>query len=397
MGKKHGRGHGEGSIFKRTVKGKPAGWMAMLDQGIVNGKRSRRAFYGKTEKEVSAKLFAARQALKAGKTAKSGRLTTGKWLESWLGMVDPIRSPGTDLTVRPSTYRSYEQLTRVHLVPALGTIPLEKLSAAHVRSMLSAKAGAVSEQTVMHVRAVLRNSLNVAMESDLISRNPAMARRRRGQSTKPKSPNAATSLTKDEVPRLLEAIHGERLEALYAVALALGLRQGEVLGLRWQDIDLEAGSLTVKWALQRIKGKYQLVEPKSEASKRTIAPLPAVILSTLREHKARQDAERDALGARWLNSWDLAFTTPHGAPLHGTQVTKEFQCICKRAGLRELRFHDLRHSCASILQAPPFSVSVADVQQLLGHSHPSLTQATYTHALSQDRAATAMDEVFGGK
>jgi integrase len=198
-----------------------------------------------------------------------------------------------------------------------------------------------------------------------------------------------------EVPRLLDAIRGERLEALYSVALALGLRQGEVLGLRWSDIDLEAGSLTVRRALQRIKGKYQLVEPKSETSKRTIAPLPTLLLSTLREHKARQDTERDGLGARWLNSWGLVFTTPHGAPLHGTQVTKEFQHICERAGLRPLRFHDLRHSTASILQA--LRVPLSDVQALLGHSHPSLTQATYTHALSQERAATAMDEVFGGK
>ncbi len=395
MGTKHGRGHGEGTIFKRTLNGKFVGWMGMLGEGIVGGKRKRRAFYGQTEKEVRDKLHVARQALKAGKTAKAGRLTTGKWLESWLGMVDPERSRGTDLTVRPATYRSYEQLTRVHLIPPLGSIPLEKLSAADVRAMLSAKANAVSERTVMHIRAVLRNSLNVAMESDLIPRNPAIGRRRRGQSTTVKSPHAATSLTTDEVPRLLDAIRGERLEALYSVALALGLRQGEVLGLRWSDVDLEAGSLAVRRALQRIRGKYQLVEPKSETSKRTIAPLPTLLLITLREHKARQDTERDALGARWLNSWGLVFTTPHGAPLHGTQVTKEFQGICERVGLRPLRFHDLRHSTASILQA--LHVPLSDVQALLGHSHPSLTQATYTHALSQERAASAMDQVFSGK
>jgi integrase len=367
----------------------------VLSAGTVNGKRRRQAFYGRTEKEVRDKLHDARQALKAGKTAKTRRLTTGKWLEDWLGMVDPDRSRGTDLTVRPATYRSYEQLARVHLIPALGSIPLEKLSAADVRGLLSAKADAVSAQTVLHIRAVLRNSLNVAMESDLISRNPAIGRRRRGQSPRLKSPNAATSLTTDEVPRLLNAIRGQRLEALYSIALALGLRQGEVLGLRWADIDLEAGGLTVRRALQRVHGKYQLVEPKSETSKRTIAPLPAIIVSNLREHMTRRDVERDALGARWLNSWDLVFTTPHGAPLHGTQVTKEFQGICERAGLRRLRFHDLRHSCASILQR--WHVPLSDVQALLGHSHPSLTQATYTHALSQERAATAMDEVFGGK
>jgi integrase len=305
-----------------------------------------------------------------------------------------LRNPGTDLTVRPSTYRSYEQLTRVHLIPTLGNIPLEKLSATDVRGMLSAKTHEVSERTVMHIRAVLRNSLNLALEDELIIRNPAIARRRRGQSAKPKSKNGATALKKDEVKRLLEAIRGERLRALYLVALAVGLRQGEILGLRWQDIDLKAGALTVNKALQRINGNYMLVEPKSATSRRTISPLPTAITSALIEHKARQDDERDALGQRWLNRWELVFTTPYGAPLHGTTVTHGFQAICEGAGLRRIRFHDLRHSCSSILEA--LGVPLSQRQALLGHSHPSLTQGTYTHALSQDLFASAMDQVLGG-
>jgi integrase len=153
--------------------------------------------------------------------------------------------------------------------------------------------------------------------------------------------------------------------------------------------------MTVRQALQRVKGKYLLLPPKSKTSRRVIVGLPVSIVNALREHKARQEKERQALGDRWLNQHGLVFTTAYGAPLNGTWVTHCFQGLCKEAGLRHLRFHDLRHSCASILQK--MGVPIADVQKLLGHSHPSLTQATYTHALSQETTMAAVDRVLRGR
>jgi integrase len=385
MGKKRGRGHGDGSIFERTLEGRLVGWTGLLDLGIVNGKRMRRAFYGKTRAEVRDKLDEARQSLKRGTLPKAGRLTTGEWLKRWL---ETVAKPGT----RPTTYTRYAGLVDHYLIPALGRIPLERLSPSDVRTMLNSRIDTLSPRSRHHLRAVLRTALKVAMRDGLIPNNAAAL------AEAPRVPASEMhTLAEDDVNRFLDATRGDRLEALYRVALALGLRQGEALGLRWEDIDLDSGKLTVRHALQRFDGNYVLVEPKSRASRRTISPLPEVITTGLREHKQRQDRERDALGRRWLNVQNLVFTTAYGAPLSASVVTHDFQRILQRAGLPRIRFHDLRHSCASLLLAQ--GVPTRMIMELLGHSQITLTLNTYSHVLPSVRkeTAAAMDRVFGGK
>lgn len=203
-----------------------------------------------------------------------------------------------------------------------------------------------------------------------------------------------TPLDPAQARRLLDVIRGDRLEALYTVALAVGLRQGEALGLRWEDVDLDAGMMNVRHALQRVDGRLVLVEPKSHTSRRTIA-LPAGTVAALREHRRRQLEERVLAGRRWQDQ-DLTFTTTIGTPLDGTAVTKRFQRLLAYAGLPRQRFHDLRHACASLLLAQGVHPRV--VMEVLGHSQISLTMNTYSHVIPalQREAADRMEALLAG-
>jgi integrase len=170
-----------------------------------------------------------------------------------------------------------------------------------------------------------------------------------------------------------------------------GLRQGELLGLRWEDVDLRVGRLEVKQALQRVRGPYELVDPKTEGSRRAVK-LPPRVVEKLREHRARQAAER-LRAERWADEWGLVFTTPSGAPLNSRVVLTAFQRKLGEAGLPKVRFHDLRHACSSLLQAGGISPKV--VQEQLGHADLSMT-LRYTHVLPElaEAAARRMEEVL---
>lgn len=185
---------------------------------------------------------------------------------------------------------------------------------------------------------------------------------------------------------------GDRLSALYSVGMAIGLRLGEALGLRWTDIDLRRGLLKVEHALQRIKGKLQLVEPKTEKSRRTIR-LPQVAVSALWGHQARQLEERTLAGTRWTDS-GFVFTTTIGTPLDGTTVTHRFQKSLANAVLPRMRFHDLRHTCATLLLAQ--GVHPRIVMDILGHSQISLTMNLYSHVIPtmQAEVADRIDEIL---
>jgi integrase len=175
-------------------------------------------------------------------------------------------------------------------------------------------------------------------------------------------------------------------------ALAVGLRQGEALGLRWDDIDLDRGSLTVRSALQRLGPGWQLAQPKTARSRRTIA-LPTVVSAALQSHRARQLQERLWAGARWQEH-DFVFASTIGTPLDGTNVTRRFQQLLRSAGLPRQRFHDIRHACASLLLAQGVHPRV--VMETLGHSQIGLTMNTYSHVIPalQSEAATQMDAVL---
>lgn len=191
--------------------------------------------------------------------------------------------------------------------------------------------------------------------------------------------------TPEQARAFLEAVRGDRLEALFTVAVSLGLRQGEIFGLRWSDVDLERATLTVRYALQRLNGEPCFVEPKTKLSRRTIN-LPAVTVSTLYAHRNRQSEERAVAGTRWQD-WGVVFPSTIGTPMEACNLTHRFHKITADAKLPKIRFHDLRHTAATLLLAQ--GVHPRLVMDTLGHSSISLTMNTYSHVLPAMRAEVA--------
>jgi integrase len=314
------------------------------------------------------------------------RQTLEQFLKDWLE--NSVRP-----SVRPATYVSYEHHIRNHIVPEIGRLPLHKLSPQQVRALLNHKlAAGASPRSVAYLRVVLRAALNKARKWNLVARNvaelvdPPKAERYR---IEPLSPQQAR--------RLLDTVMGNRLEALYAVAIASGLRMGEILGLGWQDIDLERGQMAISRSLQRQKGRgLVLIDTKTDRSRRTIA-LPQPLIAVLRAHRIRQLQERLAAGSRWQDR-ALVFTSTVGTGVEPRNLHRAFKVLLAKAGLPEIRFHDLRHSAASLMLAQGVPLRV--VMEVLGHSSISLTANTYSHvmpSLVQDAAEKMGDLLFGGR
>jgi len=370
------RGHGEGTIRLRRDKR----WEARFDLGYVGGKRKRKAIYGKSRKEVQDALREMTEAHRRGKNVAVKNRSTAAFLTTWLGAVKP--------KIRPMTFRSYEARVNQHIIPALGRVPVQQLTPQQVQAWLNdLSATKLSAATVRGIRAVLRAALQQGVKWGELDRNAAAL------ADPPRLPAHESSyLTRDQARTFLQAVRGDRLEALYRVAVSLGLRQGEALGLLWSDADLDQGELRVSRALQRVNGHLELVEPKTKKSHRPV-PLPAALVESLREHRARQLEERLAAGSKWQEQ-GFVFTTPLGTPLEGTKVTKLFQRHLAKAGLPQMRFHDLRHSYASLLDAQ--GVGARTIMELMGHSQISVTMNLYTHTLPSvmREAADAMDRAL---
>ena len=365
------RGQNEGSIYKR----KDGRWVAVASVGHKDGKRWRKSFYGATRRQVQEKLTVALRAHQQGLPPAPETQTVAAYLDNWLeNSVKP--------RVRPRTYEGYADHVRIHIGPQLGRIRLAKLSPEHVESFLNRKlAEGLAPRTVRYMHAVLRIALGQAVKRELLPRNVSALVDPPREERKEVQP-----LTPDQARSLLSAVEGERLEALYSVALAVGLRKGEALGLRWKDVDLDKGTIRVQGALQRINGKLQRVEPKTNSSRRTIA-LPEYVVGSMRKHRARQLQDRLLAGSKW-HERGLVFTTTVGTPLDGRNITRHFQRILADAGLPRKRFHDLRHTCASLLLVQGVHPRV--VMDTLGHSQMSTTMDIYSHvmpALQRDAAA----------
>jgi integrase len=293
--------------------------------------------------------------------------TLGAFLDAWVA--DVVHG-----SVRPKTFASYRSIVRCHLAPALGHIALAELRPGHVQAYLNAATAAgLAPRTVGYHRNVLRQALGYAERLELVPRNVARL------AVPPRIPRAeVVPLSPYEARRFLAAIRGDRLEAAYLLALAAGLRQGEILGLRWADLDFAAGTARIRVALQRVDGRFALVEPKSATSRR-IVPLPSLVTEALFVHRERMVVERATVPPPAPPFADLVFTTTAGHPIDGINLTRRFQRILRGAGLPRQRFHDLRHACASLLLAQGVPARV--VMETLGHSQISLTLNTYSHVI----------------
>jgi len=382
------RGRNEGSITQRQ----DGRWEARIDLGRdPAGRRLRRSVYGRTRDEAHKALQAALRGRDEGRAPTPARLTVGAYLvDTWL--------PIARVKVRRSTYDSYSTIVAEHLVPAIGQIRLGALSVSDVDRMLRAKETSISRRgrrlsarRVAMVRATLRVALGHAVRTDLVPRNVASL------STAPKQErHEIAPLSTAEVRTFLAAVRGDRLEALWVTAVATGLRQGELLGLRWRDVRLDVGELDVAHALGKFDGRHELVPPKSSSSRRTIA-LGSLVVDALRSHRTRQLEERLAAGPAWQPTIDdLVFVTAFGTPLDPSNVGRSFHRILTAGGLPRRRFHDLRHSAATVALATGVSPRV--VQAMLGHSQISLTLGTYSHVLPelQRDAVDRMDALLSG-
>jgi integrase len=401
------RGRGEGAVYQRS----DGRWAGSVDLGWVDGKRKRKTVYGDTQAEVQTRIRTLLNDLDKGLAPADDRLTVGDFLDHWLEQTAKPK-------LRYSSYRGYEQIVRLHLRPDLGKIRLSKLTADDVEGFINKKTDdGLSARTVQYCHAVLRRSLATAVRRNLVHRNVATLVSAPAVRRDPVKPYSV-----EEAQAFLKTAQGDGLEALWVVTLALGLRRGEVLGLKWDGIDLDrkaavdgkevdAPRLMVSSTLQRQKGKGLVdVDPKSRTSRRSL-PLPAFVVAVLKEHRKRQGAaqlkagpadqqKRAELGLKPGYGWHdtgYVFTTRHGLPLSPEHVYKHYHALLERGKLREIRFHDLRHSCASLLFAQGCSLRL--VMEILGHSQIAITANLYTHLLPEaDRqAARAMDEVFSAQ
>ena len=271
-----------------------------------------------------------------------------------------------------------------------GRIPLSKLAPQDVQKLINRKlATGLSPRRCQYIHAVLRRALGEAERFGLVARNVAKLVKA------PKVEQAEIEpFTPEEARAFIQAIRGERLEALYTLSIATGLRQAEVLGLSWKDIDLPCAELTVRTTLQRINGEFQFLEPKTARSRRTLA-LPDMVVKALRAHKGRQIGEMLQAGTEWQET-GLVFTTEAGGPLGDRVVRARFYRILENAGLRRQRFHDLRHSCASLLIAQ--GAGSREVMEQLGHSTIVMTLNRYAHIFQevQRESARKMGESLTG-
>lgn len=372
------RAHGEGSIYQLT----DGRWRAALDLGWDEGRRRRKYFHGRTQAEVREKLAEYERARSDGQNPAPERLTVGRYLDDWLAQV-----------VRPAraakTVRTYEGVVRVHLKPGLGHVRLRALAPMDIQRLLNAKASkGLSRRSVQMIREVLRNALRGAVRMGYLPRNPA-----EHVSAPVPDRRRVRPLNASELRAFLAAAPQDRLGALFVTVVGLGLRQGEALALRWEDIDLEAPTLAVDGALKRVDGTLQRLAPKTASSRRRM-PMPEFVSAELQRHRVRQLESRLLAGSRWQET-GYVFTTTVGTPLDGPAVTKHLHRFLAAAGLPDLTFHDLCHQFASLLLAGGESLKV--VSELLGHQDSALTLRTYSHVLPEAKrdAVHRLDVMVG--
>lgn len=371
------RGHGEGTIYKRPDER----WCAQLS--LEGGKR--KTFYGKTRAEVARKLAEAMRDRDKGLPIVAERTTVAAYLADWLTVIVP--------TIGPTSLMRYEQNVRNHIVPKIGHVTLARLSPHQVQALYSAKlAAGLSPSTVRDIHKVLRRALGDGLRRGVIVRNvcelvdvPRRAHRE------------MQVWTPEQGRAFLAFLHaqGHRLEAFYRLALATGMRQGELMALTWRDVDLERGIVQVRATVKKVHSHIFIAETKTPRSRRRIALNPSTI-AALHAHKARQAEERLMAGADWQDR-DLVFATPTGGILNINAFThKQFAPLARKAGVPVIRFHDLRHTAATLQLLEGTHIKV--VSEMLGHASVAITMDLYSHVTPdmQRDAAAAAERLFGG-
>ncbi|MCW2586544.1 MAG: Integrase [Frankiales bacterium] len=359
---KNGRWHGEV-------------WMGLKEGGAPD----RRHVSGKTRAVVAAKVRELQNKRDAGQTAQSGRVpTVGEWLDYWLTHIAARR-------LRPRTLESYQTTVRLHIRPGIGHYRLDRLQPEHLEKFYVAiENKGLSASTALRAHRIVSRALKVAMQRGRVSRNVATL----VDAPAAKRPVTPLPLDVEECRRVLAAARESRNAARWTVALALGLRQSEALGLMWTDIDFTRGTLAVRRGLHRVTGQgLTYEEPKTERSRRVIV-VPKKLLAELRAHKKAQDREREESADYWTEH-GLVFPNELGGPMDDRNDYRAWVRLLRTAKVRRIRLHDGRHTAATLLLAEGIHPRV--VMELLGHSTMRTTTDTYSHvmpALAQQAADT---------
>ena len=360
------RGNGEGSIYQRKEDGK---WVTSIT--LENGKR--KVLYGKTRKEVKEKLTRVLHEQQQGTLVTAGPQTVEQFLTDWLENTHKRH-------VRPRTYERYREAVYLHIIPFLGKHQLQKLTVQHVQRFYTKKEDeGLAPATIIYYHSVLHNALDTAVKRGLVARNVcdlASPPHRKRFEIQP--------LSGEQAQKLLAVIQGHKWEALFTLAIATGLRRGELLGLKWQDINFTTGTLQVRRILSRVPTQaakrehtYVEAEPKTQKSRRNVV-IASFALELLKQHRVQQLETKLKAGTAWQEH-DYVFCTLVGTHLGPNHVVEEFKKLLKKAELPDIRFHDLRHSAASLLLTAGVHPKI--VQEILGHTQISMTMDIYSHVL----------------
>ena len=331
------QGNGEGSIYPHKRNGKKVGYRGAYTVYTSSGPK-RRYVTGKTREEARQQLIRAMADRDGGLVFEDGGLTVGEYIERWLK--DSVRG-----TVRQSTHDTYIYMTYPHIVPVLGRVKLKALTPVHVRNFYREKLdGSLTSATVRKIHGVLQKAS--------IKRSPMALYRatlpRASGCPRARKRRAGRYPPMNEVRTLLHAARGDRLEALYVLAIYTGLREGELLDLRWKDVDLEGAVLRVSQTLTRDGGMVSVGPPKTKNSQRSVG-LTEGAVEALRDHLAQQHEEMERLGSLY-RSGGLVFANELGGIVDPSNLrNRSLKALLDRASLPPIRFHDLRHTCATLL------------------------------------------------
>lgn len=396
------RDKGDGGLYEVTdSRTGRTYWRAVVEfPRKPNGKRDRQTLTAPTKaagKTKVAELLRRRERLRQGQDPRPELYSFGEFLETWLEAIEP---PGTK--IKPRTWEGYKAHVERHIVPALGHLPIIKLTAADIeglyKRLLRLQPRPLSGSTVRRIHSTVHVALQYAWRKRrILEDNPADYADLPEKNAKP-----AMSWTVEELHRFIAVAQGDDLEALWMLAVSTGARQGELLGLRWRDVDLDGGNVHIRVKLRTV-GPAQLEEPKSQAGKRDIT-IPEEVVESLRRHRVRQQAMRATAGLAWVENQerrgipgDAIFTTESGNWLNSSTVTSRyFYRLTDRAGVRRIRFHDMRHTAGTLLREK--GVTSTAIALMLGHSDASFTERTYIHRtdVMREQAAEQMRDIFRG-
>lgn len=367
------RGRSEGSLYQRA----DGLWVASMRLGYSGSRAVRKTKYAKTKQDAQAKLLTMQQRALTGTEARASRVTFEAFADRWLQ--DYVR-----LQCRETTFALYASLLKNHVIPHIGSARLQRITPEILQALYSQlERDGASPRLRQMVHARLHKLFVMAKKWGIVSQNPC------DSVDQPLAPKRAIRYyDADQAKAFLEATRDNPYGALYALAIGTGIRQGEAFALRWEDVDLRNGTISIRHTLQDIGGHTALKEVKTEKSRRMVV-LPEFALEALRNHRKA--------GLSGGGSTDWVFPNTSGGPLRKSNfIRRQFKPALRRAGLPEIHFHGLRHTAATLLLIRGTNPKV--VQEMLGHSKVGMTMDTYSHvtpSLQRD-AAQAMDELLSG-